>query len=124
MTTHFEAEKAWSKISPLPIIKYLKEYDTKLVCWDTLMLTHKLAFALAMEHYGIWMTPEMKRHILAEYRVLNAAGIFGHNDWDGIIQQDFIPYLRKKITEHRAETLKNVTIEECLLLFIPGDKET
>lgn len=48
-----------SILTPQPVVKYLEKYDEYVVFWNGYEMPFNLAMAIAMERFGVWVTPEM-----------------------------------------------------------------
>jgi len=114
------SEKAWSLLDPKPVPIYLQHQDDFIVYWNGIVMPHRMALVLAMEHFGIYPTPEVKTALRKNYERLYYSGAFQTRAWDQMVSNsgsEIISYLRRKMQDHLSKTLENRTAQEVFAWF-------
>lgn len=111
-------EKTWSLLDPKPVLLYIPNNDEYLVYWNGIAMSHKMALCMAMEHFGIYPTPEMKTALEKDYRQLYYSNAFATRAWDlKVCESPIYPYLKKIMTEHLKKVIENKEAKEVLGWF-------
>lgn len=107
-------EHSWSLLDKRPCLVYLPQHDNYIVYWQGIAMTHSMAFALAMQSFGVKITSEMSKTLKDEFDQMYFAGAFGHREWDSLIRsdrlgnsKDFIRYMKKIFSEVSKRTILN-----------------
>lgn len=113
------AEQSWSRIDPRPVMLYIPMSDDYVVYWNGIAMTHSMALCMAMEHLGIYATPEMKLALEKTYRRLYYSNAFDTRAWDSKVENGLIyPYLKRIMAEHLTKTVEGRDPKEILGWFI------
>lgn len=113
------AEQSWSRIDPRPVMLYIPDSDDYVVYWNGIAMTHSMALCMAMEHLGIYTTPEMKLALEKSYRRLYYSNAFDTRAWDSKVENGLIyPYLKRIMAEHLNKTVEGRDPKEILGWFI------
>jgi len=113
------AEQSWSRIDPRPVMLYIPMSDDYVVYWNGIAMTHSMALCMAMEHLGIYATPEMKLALEKTYRRLYYSNAFDTRAWDSKVENGLIyPYLKRIMAEHLNKTVEGRDPKEILGWFI------
>jgi len=108
-TIKMRSEQAWSLLDPRPVLLYLSNLDEYIVYWNGVVMPHKMALCMSMEHFGIWATPEMKTAMEKDYERIYYAGGFQTRAWDRkVAGSPLYPYLKRIMQDH----LKKVITEK------------
>ncbi len=103
------SEQSWSLLDPKPVLLYLPNLDEYIVYWNGLATTHIMALNLAMEHYGIYPTPEMKTSMEQNYRKIYYANGFDTRAWDlKVAESPIYPYIKRILNNH----VKDLTVDK------------
>lgn len=95
------AEKSWSMVDPKPVMTYVSSSDDYIVYWNGVVMPHSMALCLAMEHFGIFATPEMKYCMEQQFRDLYYANAFQRRDWDEkVASGNLYSTVRRLIQDH------------------------
>jgi len=116
----YEREKAWSLMSPQPVIFLVKEHNEYLVYWDGFLMPYIVAFNIAMEKFQIYPSPKMKEKMFTKYRQLYYSGAFGIEIkyFDDFAASGLYGYVRQTIgSRAKNQLIKKNTITEVLTMF-------
>ncbi len=112
------SEQSWSLLDPKPVLLYLPKCDDYIVYWNGIAMSHSMALCMAMEHLGIYATPEMKNEIETSYRKIYHANGFDTRAWDGVVEhQPVYGYLRSIMRDHLGKVLADKEPQEVLKWF-------
>lgn len=101
------SEHSWSLLDPKPVLLYLSDLDEYIVYWNGIAMTHSMALCMAMEHYGVWSTPEMKLAMEKNYERIYYANGFNTRAWDNKVSSSpLYPYLKRIMQEHINKVLE------------------
>ncbi len=95
-------EQSWSLLDPKPVLLYIEKCDEYIVYWNGVVMPHKMALCMAMEHAsGIYPTPEMKTALERDYERLYYSNAFETRAWDlKVMDNPIYPYLKRIMKEH------------------------
>jgi hypothetical protein len=117
-TIKMRSEQSWSLLDPKPVLLYLSNSDEYIVYWNGITMTHTMALCMAMEHFGIWATPEMKTHMEQDYERIYYANGFQTRAWDGKVSTSPVyPYLKRIMLEHVKKVIEGREAKEVLGWF-------
>lgn len=112
------SEQSWSLLDPRPVLLYLPNNDEYIVYWNGIVMTHTMALCMAMEHYGVWSTPEMKTAMEKDYERIYYANGFQTRAWDNkVASSPVYPYLKRIMQEHLKKTLEGKEARDVLGWF-------
>ncbi len=112
------SEQSWSLLDPRPVLLYLEHHDEYLVFWNGLVMPHIFALHMAVELYGIYPTPEMKKARLTTYKKLYYTNAFNTRAWDSRVKDgDVFTFLKHLLNAHIAKTCEGKTLPEVLDWF-------
>ncbi len=113
------SEHSWSLLDPKPVLLYLNNLDEYIVYWNGIALTHTMALNAAMEHFGMYPTPEMKTAMEENYKRIYYANGFQTRAWDlKVAESPIYPYVKRMLAEHINTHIKDKrTISEVLGWF-------
>ncbi len=96
------SEQSWSLLDPKPVLFYVSKSDDYIVYWNGIVMPHKMALCMAMEHLcGIYPTPEMKTALEKDYERLYYANAFETRAWDSRVSSSpLYPYLKRIMNDH------------------------
>ena len=107
------ADKAWSLISPLPVVRYLPKYDEYVVTWNGALMPHIIAFNIAMRQYGAFQSPSVQQAMEKTYYKLYNSGAFEDMfEWttpNADTGLTAVKYLNKLMHNFAMETVKGKT---------------
>jgi len=113
-----EKYKSWSLLSPAPINVYLSRYDEYVTFINGIVLTHRHATQLILEPYGIYASPEVKRHIEKGFKNLYSSGALGDEQWDLMVYKtDYYLFVRRSIRLHLQKLVEDMHINDALKLL-------
>jgi cobalamin biosynthesis Co2+ chelatase CbiK len=73
---------------------------------------------MAMEHFGIWATPEMKTSMEKEYERIYYANGFATRAWDSKVSSSPVyPYLKRIMADHLSKVVSNREAKEVIGWF-------
>ncbi len=100
------SEQSWSLLDPKPVLLYLSNLDDYIVYWNGIATTHSMALNLAMEHYGIYPTPEMKTAMEQNYSRIYYANGFNTRAWDlKVSGSPIYPYIKRILGSHTKDLI-------------------
>jgi len=106
------SEQSWSLLDPRPVLLYLEKHDEYIVYWNGVAMTHPMAMCMAMEHFGIWATPEMKSAMEKNYERIYYANGFNTRAWDlKVIDGGVYPFLKRIMKDHLKKTVVDKAVE-------------
>ena len=114
------SEQSWSLLDPKPVLLYLPKLDEYICYWNGVATTHLMAMNMAMEHFGIYSTPEMKTAMEQNYQRIYYAGGFATRAWDlKVASSPIYPYVKRILAEHTKKVIadQNREIAEVLGWF-------
>jgi len=112
------SEQSWSLLDPKPIMLYLKNLDEYIVYWNGIAMTHSMALCAAMEHLGIYATPEMKTALEQNYQRIYYANGFDTRAWDlKVASSPVYPYIKRLMKEHLEKYLAGKDPKDVLRWF-------
>ena len=112
------SEQSWSLLDPKPIMLYLDTVDEYIVYWNGIVMSHTIALCLAMEHFGVWATPEMKTSMENTYQRIYYAGGFNTRAWDlKVSSSPVYPYLKRIMTDHLKKVIEGREAKDVLGWF-------
>lgn len=114
------SEQSWSLVDPRPVLLYLDNVDEYIVYWNGIAMTHLMAMNIAMEHFGMYPTPEMKTAMEKNYERIYYANGFKTRAWDSRVSvSPLYPYLKRIIEPHLKQLItdKSKNISEVLSWF-------
>lgn len=114
------SEQSWSLLEPRPVLLYLPKLDEYICYWNGIATTHLMAMNIALEHFGIYPTPEMKTALEQNYRKIYYAGGFDTRAWDlKVAESPIYPYTKRILADHGKKLIfeQNKTIDEVLSWF-------
>lgn len=112
------AEKSWSLLDPRPVLCYLHNIDEYIVYWNGIVMPHTMAMCMAMEHFGVWSTPEMKSAMERDYKRIYYSGGFDTRAWDEKVSSGSLyPYLKRIMKDHLQKVLENRSAVDVLGWF-------
>ena len=114
------SEQSWSLLDPRPVLLYLPNLDEYIVYWNGIATTHPMAMNLALEHFGIFPTPEMKTAMEQNYSKIYYANGFDTRAWDlKVAGSPIYPYVKRILAEHTKKIISEQgrTIDEVLDWF-------
>ncbi len=115
---NLRAEHSWSLLDPRPILLYLSNVDEYIVYWNGIVMPHSMALCLAMEHFGIWSTPEMKTAMENVYEKIYYSGGFNTRAWDTrVASSPVLPYLKRIMSDHLLKILKDKEAKDVIGWF-------
>lgn len=101
------SEHSWSLLDPKPVLLYLTHLDEYIVYWNGIVMPHSMALCMAMEHFGVWSTPEMKTALEKNYERIYYANGFQTRAWDlKVSSSPTYPYLKRIMAEHLKKVIK------------------
>jgi len=113
-----DALKAWSLISPLPVIAYVEAADQYIVYINGIVTTYATAMHLMLEPYGIRPSPEVKRNLQHNMANIYATGIFGDVQWDDVIYNtDYVGYIRSVLRDYIKKITHDMHINDVMKLL-------
>lgn len=62
-TELFNEELLWSKLDPLPIIRYIPEHQKAIVIWNGLIMPHSCALTLLFNNLSMPLTPSVREAV-------------------------------------------------------------
>lgn len=102
------SEQSWSLLDPKPVLLYLSNVDDYIVYWNGVATTHLMAMNLALEHFGIYPTPEMKTAMEKNYEKIYYANGFDTRAWDRKVESSPIyPYIKRIMAEHCKKVISD-----------------
>ncbi len=114
------SEQSWSLLDPRPVLLYLPNLDEYIVYWNGIATTHLMAMNLALEHFGIFPTPEMKTAMEQNYNKIYYANGFDTRAWDlKVASSPIYPYIKRIMAQHTKNLIveQNKTINDVLDWF-------
>lgn len=112
------SEHAWSLLDPKPVLLYLDNLDEYIVYWNGVVMPHTMALCIAMEHFGIWATPEMKSAMEKDYQRIYYANGFDTRAWDlKVAESPVYPYLKRIMKEHANKVIEGKQARDVLGWF-------
>lgn len=112
------SEHSWSLLDPKPVLLYLPKLDEYICYWNGVVMTHTMSLCMAMEHFGIWATPEMKTSMEKEYERIYYANGFATRAWDSKVSSSPIyPYLKRIMADHLSKVVSNREAKEVIGWF-------
>jgi hypothetical protein len=112
------SEHSWSLLDPKPVMLYLDTVDEYIVYWNGVVMPHTMALCLAMEHFGVWATPEMKTAMENTYQRIYYAGGFNTRAWDlKVSSSPVYPYLKRIMTDHLRKVIEGREAKDVLGWF-------
>lgn len=112
------SEQSWSMLDPRPVLLYVEHVDDYIVYWNGVAMPHAMALCMAMEHYGIYATPEMKTALEKNYERLYYSNAFNTRAWDRMVDSSPIyPYLKRIMVDHLKKALENKDAKDVLGWF-------
>jgi len=117
-TIKMRSEHSWSLLDPKPVMLYLDIVDEYIVYWNGIVMPHTVALCLAMEHFGVWATPEMKTSMENTYQRIYYAGGFNTRAWDlKVASSPVYPYLKRIMTDHLKKVIEGREAKDVLGWF-------
>lgn len=119
----FDAELSWSKLTPSPVIKHLKEHDDLIVFWNGVILPYDMAHCIAAEYIGVYVSKNVHQALNTRYKRLYYSNALGTRNWDHIVEQnsDLYTYLRSQVYEHMQKYCKHMSKKEVMAWFLTDD---
>jgi hypothetical protein len=112
------SEHSWSLLDPKPVLLYLPKLDEYICYWNGVVMTHTMSLCMAMEHFGIWATPEMKTSMEKEYERIYYANGFATRAWDSKVSSSPVyPYLKRIMADHLSKVVSNREAKEVIGWF-------
>lgn len=112
------SEQSWSLLDPKPVLLYVSNVDDYIVYWNGIAMTHSMALCMAMEHIGIYSTPEMKTALEKTYERLYYSNAFNTRAWDSRVGQSPVyPYLKRVMADHIKKTVEGKEAKDILGWF-------
>ena len=112
------SEQSWSMLDPRPVLLYVKSVDDYIVYWNGIVMPHSMALCMAMEHIGIYATPEMKTAIEKTYERLYYSNAFNTRAWDSRVSSSPVfPYLKRLMAEHIKKVVEGKEAKDILGWF-------
>jgi hypothetical protein len=112
------SEHTWSLLDPRPVLLYLDKSDEYIVYWNGVVMPHTMALSMAMEHYGVWATPEMKTAMEKDYERIYYANGFNTRAWDSKVSSSPVyPYLKRIMADHLKTVLEGKEAKDVLGWF-------
>lgn len=113
------SEQSWSLLDPKPVLMYVPAVDDYIVYWNGVVMPHAMALCMAMEHFGVWTTPEMKTALERNYAKIYYAHGFDTRAWDTVVSSGtpVYVYLRKVMKQHLAKVMEGRQGSEVLGWF-------
>jgi len=112
------SEQSWSLLDPKPVLLYLEHHNDYIVYWNGVVMPHSMALCMAMEHFGIYATPEMKTAMEQNYERLYYANAFDTRAWDSkVASSPVYPFLKRIMQEHLKKTIENKDPKDVLGWF-------
>lgn len=114
------SEQSWSLLDPRPVLLYLPNLDEYIVYWNGIATTHLMAMNLALEHFGIFPTPEMKTAMEQNYNKIYYSNGFDTRAWDlKVASSPIYPYIKRIMAQHTKNLIveQNKTINDVLDWF-------
>lgn len=100
------SEQTWSLLDPKPVLLYLPRLDEYIVYWNGVATTHLMALNYALEHFGIYPTPEMKTALENNYRKIYYANGFDTRAWDlKVAESPIYPYVKRILKDHTTKLI-------------------
>jgi hypothetical protein len=101
------SEQSWSLLDPRPVLLYLDYLDQYIVYWNGIVMPHSMALCIAMEHVGIYPTPEMKTALERNYDLIYYSNGFETRAWDNKVQSSPVyPYLKRIMHDHLIKVIE------------------
>ena len=117
-TIKMRSEHSWSLLDPKPVMLYLDTVDEYIVYWNGVVMPHTMALCLAMEHFGVWATPEMKTAMENTYQRIYYAGGFNTRAWDlKVASSPVYPYLKRIMIDHLRKVIEGREAKDVLGWF-------
>jgi len=91
----YHSIRAWSLLTDLPVLCYVKLIDEYIVFWDGYLMSMQSALAVALEPYGIYHGASVYDKIHSDFAKIFAAGGFGKQHWPQDLVKNVLPYHRK-----------------------------
>jgi len=112
------SEQSWSLLDPRPVLLYLPTVDDYIVYWNGIVMPHSMALCMAMEHFGIYSTPEMKTAMEKDYERLYYSNAFDTRAWDNKVSSGPVyPYLKRIMLEHLSKIIQDKEARDVLAWF-------
>jgi len=112
------SEQSWSLLDPRPVLLYLPNLDDYIVYWNGIVMTHSMALCMAMEHFGVWATPEMKSSMEKQYERIYYANGFDTRAWDSKVSSSPVyPYLKRIMNDHLTKVIPGKEARDVLGWF-------
>jgi len=112
------SEHSWSLLDPKPVLLYLPKSDEYICYWNGVVMTHTMALCMAMEHFGVWSTPEMKTSMEKEYERIYYANGFATRAWDSKVSSSPVyPYLKRIMADHLSNVIPKREAKEVIGWF-------
>lgn len=112
------SEHSWSLLDPKPVLLYLENVDEYIVYWNGKVMPHTMALCMAMEHCGIYATPEMKESLENDYQRIYYANGFNTRAWDlRVLDRTLYPFLKRIMKEHLDKLIAGKETKEVLGWF-------
>jgi hypothetical protein len=112
------SEQSWSLLDPRPVLLYVDSVDDYIVYWNGIAMTHSMALCMAMEHIGIYATPEMKTALEKNYERLYYSNAFNTRAWDSKVSSSPVfPYLKRLMAEHIKKVVEGKDAKDILGWF-------
>jgi len=112
------SEQSWSLLDPRPVLLYLPTVDDYIVYWNGIVTPHSMALCMAMEHFGIYSTPEMKTAMEKDYERLYYSNAFDTRAWDNKVSSGPVyPYLKRIMLEHLSKIIQDKEARDVLAWF-------
>mgnify|MGYP006292598023 CR=1 FL=1 len=112
------SEQTWSMLDPRPVLLYVDNVDDYIVYWNGIVMPHSMALCMAMEHFGIYSTPEMKTALEKNYKRLYYSNAFGTRAWDRKVENSPVfPYLKRLMADHLKKLVEGKDAKDVLGWF-------
>lgn len=114
-------QRAWSLVSPLPVVVYLKNYDEYVVFWNGFLLSHAHALQLMLVPYGIYASPEIRRAVTDTFFTLYSSGAFSDVNWDKSVHENYYNQVNYFLNQHITTFTQNKTLPEAVKFLSTTD---
>ncbi len=99
------SEHSWSLLDPRPVLVKLEHLDEHIVYWNGIATTHLMAMNFALEHFGVYPTPEMKTAMEQNFSRIYYANGFATRAWDVKVASAPIYSLLKVLLRDHCKTV-------------------